>query len=250
MRLRVVTYNIHKSRGLDFRIRPDRILGVLAATRPDVVALQEVLSQPGAPPELDQAGYFARQLGLQLVVGENRRHLGAAYGNATLSRFPLRYCSNFDLSVAGREKRGCVLTEVLLDRGDRLYIFNVHLGTSNFERRNQANLLVRHLEETRGWGSRIVLGDFNEWYPGLTSRLLADHFRSVDIRIHLKRRRTYPGLLPMLHLDHLYYDGDLDLESATLYSKSPATVASDHLPIVADFVLGGESAGGQAALLR
>jgi endonuclease/exonuclease/phosphatase family metal-dependent hydrolase len=40
--LRVATYNIHKSRGLDWRVRPDRIVEVLREIDADIVALQEV----------------------------------------------------------------------------------------------------------------------------------------------------------------------------------------------------------------
>ena len=42
-RLRVATYNIHKSRGLDRRLRPQRIVEVLRELDADVTALQEVV---------------------------------------------------------------------------------------------------------------------------------------------------------------------------------------------------------------
>ena len=238
MHLRVVTYNVHKCRGMDRRVHPGRILRVLTSIDADVVALQEVLSQPGAPPENDQAGYFARQLGFHLALGENRRLRGAAYGNAVLSRFPLGNSLNCDLSVAGRERRGCFRTEVLYRSGRCLRVFNVHLGTGFFERRRQADMLQQRLAESKdGSGVRIVLGDFNEWTRGLTSRMLANSLRSADLRAHLKYRRSYPGLLPVLHLDHIYYEAPLELESIRLCRSPAALMASDHLPLVADFHL-------------
>lgn len=238
MRLRMVTYNVHKCRGMDRRVRPDRILDVLRGIGADVVALQEVLSHPGAAPDIDQAGYLAKALGLELAMGENRRLHGAAYGNAVLSRFPLRACGNSDLSVGGRERRGCVRTEVLYGPDVRLQVFNVHLGTGFFERRHQARILLRELGDTRGTPApRVILGDFNEWTRGVTTRLLAAHMRAADVRPHLKWRRTYPGLLPVLHLDHVYYDPALELESLQVYRATPALMASDHLPLVANFRL-------------
>ena len=86
-------------------------------------------------------------------------------------------------------------------------------------------------------GPRLVLGDFNEWAPGLTTRLLRSHLTSVDIHKHLRRRRTYPGVLPLLHLDHIYHDDALELTGLTLHRTRTALVASDHLPLVADFKL-------------
>ncbi len=84
-------------------------------------------------------------------------------------------------------------------------------------------------------GPRILLGDFNEWLRGLTTRLLTEHFGSDDIRVHLGRKHTYPGPLPLLHLDHVYFDEGLHLEGAMLHRSRKAIIASDHLPIAADF---------------
>ena len=82
-----------------------------------------------------------------------------------------------------------------------------------------------------------MLGDFNEWTHGLASQLLAAHLESADVRHHLRRARTYPGPLPFLHLDHIYYDKQLELQRLTLHKSRTALVASDHLPLVADFRL-------------
>ena len=82
-----------------------------------------------------------------------------------------------------------------------------------------------------------MLGDFNEWTHGLASRLLSEELRSADVRTHLRTRRTYPGPLPLVHLDHIYYDPALALERLTLHRSRLALVASDHLPLVADFHL-------------
>ena len=178
-------------------------------------------------------------------MGENRRLLGAAYGNAVLSRFPLHSSLNYDLSVGGRESRGCFRTEVLYGPTCRLQVFNVHLGTGFFERRRQAHILLRQLSANKGTHApRVILGDFNEWTKGLTSRLLAGHLRTADVRAHLNWRRTYPGLFPVLHLDHVYYDPALHLESLKLDRSAAALMASDHLPLVANFqIAAGPSCG-------
>ena len=86
-------------------------------------------------------------------------------------------------------------------------------------------------------GSRIMLGDFNEWTRGLTTRLLRAHLKSVDVRSYLQRARTFPGILPILHLDHIYFEDRLDLKGLAVHRTRKALVASDHLPLVADFAL-------------
>jgi endonuclease/exonuclease/phosphatase family metal-dependent hydrolase len=238
-RIRVLTYNVHKCRGMDARVRPTRILRVLREIDADVIALQEVLSLEGSRPEEDQARFLASELGFHHRLGTNRRLRGGAYGNVVLSRFPLSPGCNHDLSVGGHEARGCLRADVRLSETETLHVFNVHLGTRFHERRAQGQALVDPsiLEPQDLRGPRVVLGDFNEWPPGITSRLLAARFRSVDIRSHLRKIRTYPGLFPLVHLDHIYFDGALDLEKLTLHRTSSSLLASDHLPLVADFSL-------------
>ena len=54
-RIRVATYNIHKCRGLDGRVRPARILDVLREVDADIIALQEVVRIEADRHEKDQA---------------------------------------------------------------------------------------------------------------------------------------------------------------------------------------------------
>ncbi len=48
-------------------------------------------------------------------------------------------------------------------------------------------------------------------------------------------RRTCPGLLPLFNLDRIYYDERLVLAGLRLHRTATALVASDHLPLVAEF---------------
>jgi endonuclease/exonuclease/phosphatase family metal-dependent hydrolase len=235
--VRVVTYNIHKCRGLDRREHPLRIAEVLHETRADIIALQEVLSIENSARERNQARFIAEELGMSYYVGENRRLHGGSYGNVILSRLALESAPhNYDITWNRRERRGCLRADFSIN-GATLHIFNIHLGTAFIERRAQARKLVGReiLNNPELKGARIVLGDFNEWTRGLASRLLSSHLESADVRHHLKRARTYPGVLPLLHLDHIYYDKTLRLNNLTLHKTRTALIASDHLPLVADF---------------
>lgn len=226
--MRVVTYNVHKCRGLDGRTSAARIAEVLGEVEADVIALQEVMGH--------QAEAIAAHLKMDFALGENRQHRGYGYGNMVLSRHPIRTSRNYDLSVHGREERGCLRADVDVE-GAVLHVFNVHLGTAFIERRVQGRKLVAPelLNDTELERPRIVMGDFNEWTQGLATRLLRQHLESVDVRTHLQRSRTYPGLLPFLHLDHIYYDPVLQLERLLLCRSRKALVASDHLPLIGEF---------------
>jgi len=237
-RIRVATYNIHKCKGLDGRTSPERIADVIADLEADVVALQEVLDVQEGRPEFNQARQiFSKLGGYEWCFGENRRLHGGAYGNMTLSRFPVQLCENYDVTWRNRERRGCLRTDVELGKNTVLHVFNVHLGTSYVERRHQARTLLSDevLNHKECCGPRIVVGDFNEWTRGLASRLMKDAFEVLEPKQFLRHGRTYPGIIPLLHLDHFYYDEQLSLRHFHLHRSRKALIASDHLPLVAEF---------------
>jgi endonuclease/exonuclease/phosphatase family metal-dependent hydrolase len=221
--------------GLDRQVRPKRIAEVLKQIDADVVALQEVVGMDHAEREHNQVHAIAEELGYDFRIGENRRLRGAAYGNAVLSRLPIVSDRNHDLTCRRYEPRGCL--EVNIKPGDSettFHIFNVHLGTGFFERRYQAHRLF---EVIAGDAPRVVLGDFNEWTKGVTTKLFSHHLNSAEPAQGLGRARTYPGVFPLLHLDHIYYNSSLRLERITVHRSRLALAASDHLPIVAEFTL-------------
>lgn len=241
--IRIATYNIHKCVGLERRVRPKRIAEVLRQIDADIIALQEVAGMDEGTREHNQVRVIAEELGFNFRVGENRRLRGAAYGNAVLSRLPIVEDHNYDLTWRRNEPRGCLRVVVTYEgkqpNSQRLLqINNTHLGTGFFERRYQARRLLEVLgDHSHASSPRIVLGDFNEWTRGLTSRLLSEQFKSAEPKQRLGRARSYPGVLPLLHLDHIYYDSSLELMSVAVSRSRLALVASDHLPLVADFRL-------------
>ena len=121
---------------------------------------------------------------------------------------------------------------------DTLHLYNVHLGTAFLERRYQAGRLSAIVHDRRIGQPKVVLGDFNEWLRGLATTMLSEKLQSIDLRTHLRRRRTYPGVFPVLHLDHIYYEGKVDVLNVTIPRDRMTLMASDHLPLIADLSIG------------
>jgi endonuclease/exonuclease/phosphatase family metal-dependent hydrolase len=233
--VRIATYNVHRCRGMDRRTVPSRIVDVLRDIDADVVALQEVIG--AGPAGAGQAEEIGAGLGMGWVMNCVRTLRQHQYGNVILSRFPIVHHSHSDLSWRTCEPRHCQRADLDID-GQVLRVYNVHLGTAVLERRYQAKRLASFVHDRRVTGPKILLGDFNEWMKGLATKTLSSLFESVDIAQHLKRRRTYPGIFPVVHLDHIYYEGVVDVTGVEMPRTRKALMASDHLPLVANLRIG------------
>ena len=234
--VRVATYNIHRGRGLDGRTRLERIAGVLASVDADIIALQEVIG--ASPVKPGQAAELGAALGMGWVMAPTRHLRTALFGNVVLSKFPVRHHVQYDLTWKTCEHRGVQRVDLALDE-DTLHFYNVHLGTSLGERRSQAAKLASLVHDRRVVGPKIVLGDFNEWARGIAKDILAERLQSIDLSKYLKRGgRSYPGFFPILHLDHIYYEGSVEVLKVSMPRDRMALMASDHLPLVADLRIG------------
>ena len=215
---------------------PSRVAEVIRGLNADVVALQEVIG--AGPAGAGQAEEIGAAVGMGWVmtsVRQLRKHL---FGNVILSRFPIAHHSQYDLSWRTCEPRACQRADLDLGGGQQLHVYNVHLGTAVLERRYQAKRLASYVHDRRVTGPKILLGDFNEWMKGLATKTLSSLFESVDISQYLKRRRTYPGIFPVVHLDHIYYDGAVEVIGVEMPRTRRALMASDHLPLVANCRIG------------
>jgi endonuclease/exonuclease/phosphatase family metal-dependent hydrolase len=232
---RIATYNIHRCRGMDRRVMPSRIIDVLREIDADVVALQEVIGAGvGGAGQAEEIGAALGMGWVMTAVRQLRQH---QFGNVILSRVPIVHHSHYDLTWRTCEPRACQRADLDFD-GAIVHIYNVHLGTAVLERRYQSGRLASFVHDRRVTGPKIILGDFNEWMRGLATRTLSSLFESIDLQKHLRRRRTYPGIFPVLHLDHIYYEGHVEVHGVELPRTRRALMASDHLPLIARLRIG------------
>ncbi len=226
-RVKVASYNIHRCIGNDRQHDPGRIARVIQEIDADVIALQEVDSRPGADGEPVQMEFLAHLAHLHAISGPTMERRGGHYGNALLTRLPVREVRKLDLTVYQREPRGAL--DVELDAGGaRLRVIATHLGLLPSERRQQVQRILQMVEE-REEDATILLGDINEWFIlGRPLRWLHAAFgRGVS-------GRSYPARFPMLSLDRIWAKPTSALTRFRVHTSPLSRWASDHLPVVAD----------------
>jgi endonuclease/exonuclease/phosphatase family metal-dependent hydrolase len=167
--MRLVTYNIHGWRTAQGRPNLDAVGEVLAATRGDIIGLNEVfyprVVNGDSRPALEA---LADRLGMHFVFGPCLRWPaqdnmpGDAYGNALLSRWPILASAAHHLTpVPDKEQRGLLEARIALPNGRAFTIYVTHLDHTSEEAR-----LVQ-LRALRTWTVRdrnrphAVVGDFN-----------------------------------------------------------------------------------------
>jgi endonuclease/exonuclease/phosphatase family metal-dependent hydrolase len=219
-----VSYNIHQCVGLDGRRDVARIARVLGGLDAQLIGLQEVGTDLEDGKKSGQMEYLARATGLQAIAGHTIERLTGPYGNVLLTGWQVIDCRLLDLSVPGREPRGAIDADLLIE-GRPVRVVVTHLGLSAAERRYQVRRLLEAL--SRGQSRFIiVLGDINEWV-----------LRSRPLRWFYSRfgkppaPRTFPSWLPLFSLDRIWVLPREVLVEVRAYAKPLARVASDHLPV-------------------
>lgn len=208
MKFVAATYNVHRCVGIDGVRALDRIATVVDQLDADIVAMQEV-STPDALAEAASA---------HMLFSETMPN----YGNAIMARVPLVHVASLDLSRRGHEPRGALHVEAMLNGAERLHVIAAHLGLARRERRWQIAEIVRY---ARDLSPLLVLGDFNEWWPGALRFI--DSALGVSVPLS-----TFPSRLPLLPLDRIWLRGAKTLVAEiTVHRTALTRVASDHLPV-------------------
>jgi endonuclease/exonuclease/phosphatase family metal-dependent hydrolase len=236
--LRIVTYNIHGCIGLDGRLSPSRIARVLAMTDPDIVALQEVDVRRDRSGLTHQAELIAHALEMELDFHPSFEIEEGQYGNAILSRLPMRRRRAAPLPRLNsrHEPRAALWVEV--DVGSRpLQVVMAHLGTASAERLLQVDELLgrRWLDNPECHEPLVLCGDFNVLPGSRVYRRLTRRLRDVQtVAEGHHPLRTWFGPFPLTRIDHVFIGQQLRVRQVHIPRTSLARVASDHLPLGVD----------------
>lgn len=238
--LRVLSYNVHSCLGTDGILSAERIARVISKSDPDIVCLQE-LDAGRRIKGADQASSIARELEMHFhfhpVCGGELQ----CFGNAILSRHPLTLLRAEKLPTLHgspfSEPRGILWVEAEF-QGQPVHILNTHLSLWGPELRLQIEKLLG--PEVLGHSSlaknAILCGDFNLTPDSRYFTNISAHFQSPYMNGEGSQSyNTWTSQWPLRRLDYILMKGDLQGKMVPLPRTKLEILASDHLPIAADF---------------
>ena len=166
--LRVLTYNIHHAEGIDGKLDMERIARVINSAQPDIVALQEVDQGTDRTLKQDQPAMLSQLTKMTVLFGKNIDYQGGGYGNAVLSRLPMKLLKNIKLpclhygnGTDDSEQRGALVVEIKTPKNGPIVFVATHLDS-------------RHPDRERLASAKLLNNCFNSTYHGRTALLAGD----------------------------------------------------------------------------
>jgi endonuclease/exonuclease/phosphatase family metal-dependent hydrolase len=236
--LRIFCYNIHHGEGLDGKVDLNRIAQLIKDSGAQVAALQEVDRNMARTQRVDIAKELARQLGWSAYFSPNlRTKEGGEYGNALLTALPVSGWKNTILPQ-GRptEPRGLLQATVRFQEQE-VEILTTHLDADrrDDERLRQAPAVLAALTQLPANRPFVLCGDFNDSPKGPAYALLAAAVKDSWGELYPNETGyTIPANKPTSRIDFFWTKPSLIKPTKVTVLNS---LASDHLPLVGEFVL-------------
>jgi len=232
--LRVMTYNIHVGVGMDKKLDLQRIADVVNKEHPDLVGLEEVDRGVTRTEGKDEIAELAGFTSMSYAFAHNLDYQGGQYGVAILSRFPIKEIDHRKYENRREaERRGMI--RVLVDVNGRAVNFvTTHLDYQ-FEdgRVFETEQLLKFLEGIKG--PLIVAGDFNDEPTGEAYKLMTTQFRDSWNAEKNGAGLSYPADKPAKRIDYIFTRRSDELKTKKAWIAD--TLASDHVPVIADLEL-------------
>lgn len=236
MQLKVLTYNVNKSRDFMFRRKAKKSLKqLIQRVDADIVFLQEIfVDSKSKGIALEQ---FADELWQGFVYGKNSTYEKGHHGNAILSKYPIRDWENINISTNKLEKRGALFARVSILKDEvqqDLHLYCVHLNLLQRGRDRQLEQLEREVNKRSQQVPFIIAGDFNDWNHRIDKAIKKSLgvVECSSLKATGSLVKTFPSYFPILGLDRIYGRGVSPAEEFS-YTPLKDVLLSDHLPLVA-----------------
>ncbi|MTI46118.1 endonuclease/exonuclease/phosphatase family metal-dependent hydrolase [Roseibium hamelinense] len=223
--LKIGSYNIQKSIGVDGRRRPERTLQVLTEMDCDIIALQEADKRFGPRETTLRPELIAEKTDYKPVPIATREASIGWHGNAILVRNTVSIIDFKRLELPTLEPRGAVMADLKIN-GSLVRVAAMHLSVIATYRKRQISSLMHQLHSHTYDLPTVLVGDLNEWWDTATSlKLFRSHYEVTS------PGKSFPSPMPLASLDRIVTSPEFSVLEAGVHRSKTARVASDHLPV-------------------
>ena len=235
--MKVMTFNIqHLLYYPDMCITPTPFADLIRKYDVDFCGLNEVRGEGALDGYTDQTNTLGDALGYARYFGEAIRVEGnSPYGNAVVSRFPLKIAETVRIPDPARTEQNsyyesrCIIRSVVEVDETEVCFLVCHMGLVESERQNAVKALCSIIDHCSL--PVIVMGDFN---ATPNASVLAPLFERLQDTASLESEalNTFSSYDPHMKIDYILYRGLQCISVQTIQE-----IVSDHFPIFAEFAL-------------
>lgn len=225
--IRVMSYNIHHGISMEGKLNIEGIADVIKESGAQIVGLQEVDNGFIRSLFQDQAKELAERLDMYYYFGENFALLGAGYGNAVLSKFPIVSASN--LQLGGKKEQRGVISAGIDIYGKEVNFLVTHLSRNRSVRDVQVQQIMRYINIIED--EVILVGDFNS-IPGTEEIMYIERkLKETARELGKEDLYTFTGRDGVgARIDYIFLSPEVTVSNVWTIDSD----ASDHLPLLAD----------------
>ncbi|WP_408010005.1 endonuclease/exonuclease/phosphatase family protein [Pseudalkalibacillus sp. A8] len=247
--VRVMTYNIHAGAGSDGVYDTDQIANVIQESGAEIIGLQEVDVHWGArsnydnivkdlAEQLDMHYFFAPIYDFDPLSEDAPRR---QFGVAVLSKYPILQATNHEITRlstqdANPEPRPSPgFAEAIINVNGKIvpfYVTHLDYRGDPTVRMMQVDDMLNIFQEQSG--DKILVGDMNATPDAQELSPLFENFTDAwSINTDDPPGYTYSALSPSKRIDYIFTSDKMIVQ----HSEVISTLASDHLPVIADIIL-------------
>ena len=233
MTFRVLTYNIHHGEGIDKKIDLQRIADLINREKADIVGLQEVDRGVERTARRDLPAELAQLTGMTVYFDRNIIHQGGDYGNAVLTRFPIKSAKNTHYKMLREGEQRGVQQMVLNVRGRDVLFMNTHIDFRPDDSERLSNAAeLEQIVAAAGKMPVIICGDFNTSPGSPTHQKIKGYLSDAWELVGEGNGFTIPVEDPRKRIDYIWIS-EPSVEPVKM--EVLHSIASDHLPVLGEF---------------
>ncbi|MFA9558585.1 endonuclease/exonuclease/phosphatase family protein [Evansella sp. AB-rgal1] len=221
----VATYNIQYGKGQDGQVDIQRTIAKLQSLDADIISLQEVERYSARSNFDDQVKTIAKHLGMEVVFSPSLAYPGLYYGNAILSKYPIKDTKvlSFDNRM---ENRSAIFSTIQVSENESglIHIVNTHLGLNKEERQDAIIEIYQKLETLQHL--ILLMGDLNS----TPSQNEYEHWNELLTKSN-KGLPLNTFYMNDWQIDYIFHSKHFTMKDIAVFESE----TSDHYPLVGIF---------------